>query len=127
MIEITGIAWIISLFVALVVGLGIFILGWITANKVNHAKMRNAEFYAKKITEDSKREAENLKKSAILDAKDEWYRERSKFEKETRDTRLEIGNAEKSLLDRVRKLDKKVDILIAKERNIIIKEREISA
>ena len=74
------IVWIISSFVTLVVALGIFILGWIIANRVNHAKMRNAETYAKKITEDSKREAENLKKYAILDAKDEWYRERSKFE-----------------------------------------------
>ena len=121
------ITWIISMFIALVVALGIFILGWITANKINHAKMRNSEAYAKKITEDAGREAENIKKSAILDAKDEWYKERSKFEKETRDTRREIELAEKTLLDRERKLDKKVDILNTKERNILIKEREIAA
>ena len=118
---------IISVFIALVVALGIFIVGWITANKINHAKMRNAESYAKKIAEDAEREAENIKKAAVLDAKDEWYKERSKFEKETRDTRTEIERSEKTLLDRERKLDKKVDILNTKERNIIIKEREIAA
>ncbi len=120
-------AWIISLFVALVVALGIFIIGWLTANRVNHSKMRNAESYARKITEDAEREAENIKKSALLDAKDEWYKERSKFEKETRDTRQNIEQSEKALIDRERKLDKKVDILNTKERNILIKEREIAA
>jgi len=121
------ITWIMSVFVALVVALGIFILGWIAANRANHAKMRNAEAYAKKIAEDAEREAENTKKSAVLDAKDEWYKERSKFERETRDTRQEIEQAEKVLQDRERKLDKKVDILNSKERNIVIKEREIAA
>lgn len=118
---------IVVIFVSLVVGLGIFILGWITANKVNHAKMNNAEAYAKKITEGALREAENIKKASVLDAKDEWYKERTKFEKETRDTRQEIEKLEQLLHDRERKLDKKVDILNAKERNIIIKEREIAA
>ncbi|HDY86665.1 MAG TPA: ribonuclease Y [bacterium] len=117
----------IIMFVALVIGLGIFILGWISANKINHAKMHGAETYAKKITHDAEREAENIKKTAVLEAKDEWYRERTKFEKETQDKRIDIDESEKVLLDRERKLDKKVDILNAKERNIIIKEREISA
>jgi ribonucrease Y len=118
---------IIIVFVSLVVGLGVFILGWITANKVNQGKMNSAEAYAKKITEDAERESENIKKAAVLDAKDEWYKERTRFEKETRDTRQEIEKLEQLLHDRERKLDKKVDILNAKERNIIIKEREIAA
>lgn len=113
--------------VLMVLGLGIFILGWIAANKVNHTKMRSAEEYARSITEDAQREAENSRKAALLDAKDEWYKERGKFEKETRDTRLELEDLQKELQDRERKLDKKVDILNAKERNILIKERENSA
>ena len=67
-------------FVSLVIGLGIFILGWISANKISQTKMHNAETYARKITQDAEREAENKKKSALLEAKDEWYRERTKFE-----------------------------------------------
>jgi len=118
---------IIIVFVSLVAGLGIFIFGWISANKVNHAKMSNVETYAKKISEEAEREAENIKKSAVLDAKDEWFKERAKFERETRETRQEIEKLEQALHDRERKLDKKVDILNAKERNIIIKEREIAA
>ncbi len=123
----SNIAYVIIVLVSLVAGLGVFILGWIIANKVNHAKMSNVEAYAKKITEESEREAENIKKAAVLDAKDEWFKERSKFEKETRETRQEIERLEQALHDRERKLDKKVDILNAKERNIIIKEREIAA
>jgi len=122
-----GITWIVSVFVALVAALGFFIVGWIIANKVNHSKMRNAETYARKLTEDAEREGENIKKASILDAKDEWYKERSKFEKETLGTRKEIDEAEKTLNDKERKLDKKVDILNTKERNILIKEREITA
>ncbi len=118
---------IVIAFVLVVIGLGVFILGWISANKINQAKMQNAENYAKKITIDAQREAENQKKAAVLEAKDEWYRERSKFEKETRDRKAELEEAEKVMNDRERKLDKKVDILNSKERNIIIKEREIAA
>lgn len=118
---------IIIAFILLVIGLGIFIIGWISANKINHAKMNSAENYAKKITLDAKREAENQKRAAVLEAKDEWYRERTKFEKETRERRKEIEESERVMNDRERKLDKKVDILNAKERNIIIKEREIGA
>ena len=121
------ISTLIIVFVSLVIGLGIFILGWISANKINQAKMQNAENYAKKMTQDAERESENIKKAAVLEAKDEWYKERMKFEKETRDKKNEVDEAEKLLLDRERKLDKKVDILNTKERNIIIKEREIAA
>ena len=118
---------IIVVLVFLVIGFGIFIVGWIFANKINQSKMHNAESYAKKVTEDAEREAETRKKSAVLEAKDEWYRERMKFEEETREKRKEIEGSEQHLHDRERKLDKKVDILNAKERNIIIKEREMSA
>jgi ribonuclease Y len=116
----------IIVLVSLVIALGIFILGWIAANKINHAKLLSAESYAKKITEDAERESENIKKTAILEAKDEWYRERTKFEKDTLDKRNDIVESEKNLNDRERKLDNKVDILNTKERNIIIKEREIA-
>ena len=101
---------IIIAFILLVIGLGIFIIGWISANKINHAKMHSAENYAKKITLDAKREAENQKRAAVLEAKDEWYRERTKFEKETRERRKEIEESERVMNDRERKLDKKVDI-----------------
>ncbi|MCE5251403.1 ribonuclease Y [bacterium] len=123
----TEITSMIVVFVLLVAALGFFILGWIAANKVNHAKMRSAEAYARNITEDAEREADNIKKAAVLDAKDEWYRERSKFEKDTREARQDIERLQQELHDRERKLDKKVDILNAKERNILIKERENAA
>lgn len=90
----------IIVLVSLVIALGIFILGWIAANKINHAKLLSAESYAKKITEDAERESENIKKTAILEAKDEWYRERTKFEKDTLDKRNDIVESEKNLNDR---------------------------
>ena len=118
---------IVTVIVSGVAGIGVFLLGWVSANKINQSKMHSAELYAKKILEDAERDAENRKKSAVLEAKEEWYRERTRFEKETRDKREAIDTAEKALQDRERKLDKKVDILNVKERNIIIKERELAA
>lgn len=118
---------VISVFVTLVALLGVFLLGFWAANKSNRDKMQSAEDYGKRLTEEAEREAENIRKAAVLDAKDEWFKERAKFEKETRDTRQEIEKLEQALHDRERKLDKKVDILNTKERNIIIKEREIAA
>ena len=118
---------ILIVFVSLVAAFGFFIFGWYVANKYNVTKMRSAEAYARKLTEDAEREAENARKAAVLDSKDEWYRERAKFEEDTRSSRIEIERLQQEQHDRERKLDKKVDILNAKERNILSKERENAA
>ncbi|MHB9029475.1 MAG: ribonuclease Y [Candidatus Latescibacterota bacterium] len=121
------IAIVITVFVSLVVAFAVFMLGGVYANKTHRNRMRSLQEDGKKIIDEAAREAENIRKAAVLDAKDEWFKERAKFEKETRETRQELEKSEQALHDRERKLDKKVDILNAKERNIIIKEREIAA
>lgn len=102
-------------------------LGWFLRRGIGEGKVRRAEELAAKIISDAQKEAEIKKKEALLEARDEWYRAKSKFERETRAKRAELGRSEKILSDRESSLDRKVDILSRKERDIQGRERAISA
>ena len=104
----------------------VFLAGWFLNNKIGQSKIANAESFAQKITGDATREAESIKRTAELEAKDEWYKAKLNFEKETEDRKSELERLQSEMTDRERKLDKKVDILNNKERNIQIKERQLA-
>lgn len=103
-----------------------FLGGWYTSIKVGQSKIANAEKFAEKIIADAQKEVETHKKAATLEAKDEWYKAKSNFEKEAQIKRLELTRLEKKLLEREGNLDRKVDILNKKDREIGIRERESS-
>ena len=63
--------------------------------RYSRAKLANASIEASKIIDEAKREAENYRKSAEIAAKEQWYQEKLKFEKETAHRRKEIEKAEK--------------------------------
>ncbi|HID95870.1 MAG TPA: ribonuclease Y [Candidatus Latescibacteria bacterium] len=113
--------------ILLAVGIVTFILGWLFNNKIAQGKVANANAFAEKIIADAKREAETIKKTATLEARDEWHREKARFERETREKREEIQRLEGQIADRERKLDRKVDLLSTKERELQARERELSA
>ena len=91
-----------------------WILRWFFANK----NLRAAEERAKTLIEFANREAESRKKEAELAAKDMLLKLRQDFEKETKDRRDEIGAAEKRILQKEENLDKRVDLLEKKEKDI---------
>ena len=108
---------------SLVVGL---VIGWIAYHKLGESKIAGAEAYVGKIVEDAEKEAEAVKKSGILEAKDEWHRERVAFEKDTEARKAEIQKQEERLAERARQLDRKVDILESKEKASQARERELA-
>ncbi len=61
-------------------------------------------------------EAERIKKQADLEAKDEVFRTREKFEKETQEARRELRDSERRLLKREESLDRRVELLTRKEK-----------
>ena len=104
----------------------VFLAGWLLNSRIGQSKIANAERFAQKITEDAMREAESIKRTAELEAKDEWYKAKLSFEKETEGRKTELERLQMEMTDRERKLDKKVDILNNKERNVQIKERQFT-
>jgi ribonuclease Y len=76
---------------------------------------------------EAQKEAEAKKREAILETKDQLYRERSAFDRETRERRNELQRWEKRLLQKEENLDKRVEVLDRKEKTLTNRERVVVA
>jgi len=81
---------------------------------------------SKHIVEQAQKEAGNLRKEVELEAKDLKLKLRAEFEEETKETRQELKELEKRLMQREENLDRKVDLLDGKEKELVQKEGEIN-
>jgi ribonuclease Y len=109
-----------SLFIGLVIGY--FLRRYIAKLKVASAKET-----AEDILKEAQKEAEAKKREAILETKDQLFKERSNFERETRERRNELQRWEKRLLQKEENVDKRVDVLDKKEKLISNRERVVDA
>lgn len=80
---------------------------------------------AKKIIDDAKSEIVNVKKSAILEAKEEWFKVQKGYEDEINSRKKEIHVLEKEYNERVSKLDARLENLDRKENNLQEFEKRI--
>lgn len=79
---------------------------------------QSAEQVAKRIVADAEREAESAKKQALLTGKEEVMKVRESWELEARKRREEVEREEKRVVEREQQLDKKVDLVDGKEREL---------
>src|SRR3954468_7140805 len=77
-----------------------------------------AEETAQRIVTESEREAENLRKSAVVAGKEELIRLREKFESEVRGRREEVEREERRINERETVLDRKSDVLEQRDREL---------
>jgi len=122
----------ISLIVGVILGLVIYYIIGYFKKAGDNRKIIAANDLAKKVIEDSKTEAENLKKSVVLEAKDNWYKTQKNYENEINERKRELYQLEKEYNDRVLKLEKRLEVLDRKDeilqesdRKLKIKENEI--
>ncbi|KFL44406.1 ribonuclease [Lysinibacillus sp. BF-4] len=87
--------------------------------KVNNDKINGAKYQAQAIIDDAhktaQREAEALKKEAILEAKDETHQFRVEAENDIRERRSDLQKQENRLLQKEENLDRKDDALNTRE------------
>ncbi|MBN2096897.1 MAG: ribonuclease Y [Candidatus Omnitrophica bacterium] len=105
----------------------VFILGYVIRKYAAERKVKVAETKAREIHQTAVKEAENIRREATLEAKDLLYRTRTEFEKETKETRVQLSTLEKRLMQKEENIDRKVDILERKERELQGRERNIGA
>lgn len=110
--------------ILIVVFVGIFVVIYSRKNR-SQANISEAEKEAKRILDESSKEAETKKKEAILEAKEEVHRLRTDLEKESRERRNEVQRLERRNIQREESLDKKSDVLERKEENLTKKQQEI--
>jgi len=88
-----------------------FFLGIVYRKKVSEREIQSAEEKAKRIINDSIKSAENRKREALLEAKEEIHKNRSEYEREIKERRKEIQKQESRLQQKEEMLDKKTEIL----------------
>ncbi|WP_248621545.1 ribonuclease Y [Enterococcus cecorum] len=114
----------LAIIVGLVVGLGI---GIFVANTRHTKEIADAQNSAVGIINAANKEAETLKKEALLEAKEENQKYRSQIESEIKESRQELKSQENRLLQREKLLDRKDDSLEKREHTLEGKETKLVA
>ncbi len=91
--------------------------------KTAEAAIGSAEEEAQRILKDAGKEAEGLKKSALIEAKDEIHKSRNEAEKEIKERRVEVSRQERRIQQKEETLDKKIDNIEKKEEALQAKHR----
>jgi ribonuclease Y len=99
---------------------------WFLSRRIGEKKLTNADEFAKKIIAEAEKEAEIKKKEAILEAKDEWFKAKAKFEKEIQNKKAELDKIEKKSTEREQDLKRRHDALKQAEKKTEEKERVLS-
>ena len=109
---------------AVVVGAIAFFLGVQYRKKMAEAELGSAEDEAKRIVSEAIKNAENKKKEALVEAKDEIYRMRTETDKENKERRAEIQRMDRRAQQKEEVLEKRADKLEKKEEEIQTKLNE---
>lgn len=91
--------------------------------KTAEAQIGSAEEEAQRILKDAGKEAESLKKAALVEAKDEIHKSRSEAEKEIKERRIEVSRQERRIQQKEETLDKKIDNIEKKEEALTVKHK----
>lgn len=87
---------------------------------VSHAKTIAAD-----IEKDAKKSAETAKKAAIIEAREEWFKQKRTYEEEIKERQRELRSQEKKYNERLGSLDKRLDSLDKKENSLSDQERRL--
>lgn len=95
-----------------------FLAGWLISRYIGRGKVADAEKMAEKILADARKEAENVKKEKLLEAKDEIFRLKQNLENEIKNRRAEVQKTENKFTARELNLDRRHDLLTKKEKEL---------
>lgn len=101
------------------------LIGYLARKYISEGKVTKSEELAKKIIHEAERDIETKKKEAVLEAKEYLYKAKTEFEKETKDRRIELQKLENRAIQKDENLDRKIDLLETKEKELSVKERDI--
>ena len=101
------------------------IIGIAYRKKVAESKIHSAEEEAKKIVNMAKVEAENLKKTKIIEAKEEIVNSRNELDQEIKERRGEVQRQETRLIQKEENLERRAENYEKKEENLNKREKEL--
>jgi ribonuclease Y len=99
--------------------------GYFLRRYIAEKKIQDAESMARNILEQAKKELQDRRREAELEAKDLQYRMRQEFEQKTQERRQELANLEKRLAQREENIDRRLDLLEKKEKEIELRQENL--
>src|SRR3989338_1906741 len=99
--------------------------GYLLRRYIAEKKIQDAETQARHILEQAKKEAQDRRREIELEGKDLLYRMRQDFERSTQDRRQEITNLEKRLAQKEENIDRRLDLLEGKEKDIELRNENL--
>ncbi len=101
------------------------ILSYLLGKFLEKQKGEKATIESRKIIEEAKKEATSILKEARIQAKDQLYKMKLDFERETKDKRQELQRIERRLNQREQNLERKEDKIELKLEELSKKEKEL--
>ena len=108
--------------VALILGTGI---GFYIRKKSDEKNVAGAKANAEAIIDDAIKQAQNLKREALFEAKEENIKYRNEIEQELKERRSEANRTEKRLIQKEDNLETKSNNLDKRELNLEAKEKDL--
>ena len=99
--------------------------GYLLWERVRRRRLDSAKAMAERLIAEAQEAVAALKKTAVLEARDEWRRQREPAERELENSRRALRELETQLQEREQQLDRKVDVLESKERGLIEAEHDL--
>ncbi|WP_218931038.1 ribonuclease Y [Ruoffia halotolerans] len=109
--------------VALIVGI---IIGFLFKKVSDNKRIEGAKANAEVIIDDAIKQAQNLKREALFEAKEENLKYRNEMEAELKERRNEVSRSENRLIQKEENLDQKGNNLDKRELNIESKEDDLN-
>ncbi len=116
--------WIIGI-LGIIAGLILALIIYLIQRNTAYKLITQAKQLATEITKDAKKDADNAKKAAILEAREEWFKQKRVLEEEIRERQRELRTQEKKYNDRLVNLDKRLESLDKKEQSLSSQERQL--
>ncbi len=118
---------ILALALGVVVGFVVGIVIYLIRRNSTFKLISQASQIAEDIKKDAKQEAETAKKAAILEAREEWFKQKRIMDEEIKERQKELRIQEKKYNERLGSLDKRLDSLDKKESNLTEQERKLKS
>ncbi len=111
----------LSGFAVVGLSLGFFLHKYVTAKRIE-----NSKDLAKRIVDESRKEAQALKKEAMLQDQDEMFNLKKATEQEIKDLEKEIKRREAKILEKEERLEDKLEKATQKESDVLALEKSLA-
>ncbi|MCB5266538.1 MAG: ribonuclease Y [Candidatus Cloacimonetes bacterium] len=111
----------------LVLGFVIALVIYFIRRNSSFKLISQANEIADNIKRDAKTEAETSKKEALLEAREEWFKQKRILDEEVKERQRELRSQEKKYNERLGSLDKRLDSLDKKENSLSEQERKLKS